>query len=288
MTVLVAGAAGALGRELVAELRERGRAVRALVRSPERAAGLDVGADSVVADLTDPEGDLARACAGVHTVISAAGQSTAIGRRPDRRDFGAVDLAGNLRLLDAASAAGVRRFLYVSIFNAARLRGLRYVDAHEQFAERLLASELDATIVRANGFFSSYRDLLDAAATGRPVPLLAGGSARSNPIHEADLAAACIDALDAGAREVDVGGPETLTRREEAELAFRAADREPRTRPLPAWIARAGAAALRPVDPRRSSVLAFLAAINAIDMIAPASGTRRLGDYLTEHASRPD
>jgi uncharacterized protein YbjT (DUF2867 family) len=277
VTVLLAGATGALGRELLRELRDRGTATRALVRKPGVVEG-----DHVVADLADERAGLDAACRGVDTVISVAGQSTATGRIADRRTYDAVDHRGNARLLEAARRAGAQRFLYVSIFNAERLRGLAYVDAHERFVERLQASGLEATIVRANGFFAAYRDLYDIAAAGRPVPLVDGGRARSNPIHEADLARACLEALDAGATSVDVGGPETLTRREEAELAFAAAGREPRTRPLPRPIARAGTALLRPLDPRRAAILAFLARINGIDMVAPAYGSRRLGDYLAD------
>jgi uncharacterized protein YbjT (DUF2867 family) len=238
----------------------------------------------VVADLADESADLGAACRGVETVISVAGQSTATGRIADKRPYDAVDHRGNARLLDAALRTGARRFLYVSVFNADRLRGLAYVDAHERFVDRLRKSDLQATVVRANGFFSAYRDLLDLAASGRPLPLVAGGRARSNPIHEADLAPACLEALDAGAGERDVGGPEVLTRREEAELAFETVGKPPRTRPLPPLLARAGTAALRPFDARRAAILAFLARVNEIDMIAPAHGSRRLADYFAERS----
>jgi uncharacterized protein YbjT (DUF2867 family) len=284
ITTLVAGATGSLGRQLVAELERRGRPVRALVRDRDRARPIADRAEVVVGDLTDERSDLVRACSGAQTVISVAGQSTASRRLPDRRGFLEVDYQGNARLLEAAEAAGSERFLYVSVFNAARLRGLEYVDAHERFVERLRGSELETTIVRANGFFSAYRELLEFAAAGRRVPLVAGGSARSNPIHEADLAAACVDALEAGESEVEIGGPEILTRREEIELAFACVGRQPRTRPVRPAVARALAAAIRPLDRRRSAAVAFVAATNAIDMVAPSYGERRLADYLAEHA----
>lgn len=283
--VLIAGATGSLGRHLLSEFARRGRQTRALVRDRDGAASIDsTASEAVVADLTDPHPDLARACCGVETVISVAGQSTASRRMPDRRGFFEVDYVGNTRLLEAAEAAGARRFLYLSVFNAERLRGLEYVDAHERVVERLLASELEATIVRANGFFSGYLELLELARAGRPVPVLLGGSARSNPVHEADLAVACLEALEAGEDAVDVGGPEILTRLQEIELAFAAAGRQPRTIPVHPWFARALSAALRPFDRRRSALLTFLAAINTIDMVAPKTGHRDLGSYLVEYA----
>jgi uncharacterized protein YbjT (DUF2867 family) len=284
VTTLVAGATGSLGRQLIAELERRGQTPRALVRDRDRAAAMLPRSELVVCDLTDEQFDLARACRGAQTVISAAGQRTATRRLPDRRGFLEVDHRGNARLLQAAESAGTERFLYVSVFNAARLRGLEYVDAHERFVERLRASEVNATIVRANGFFSAYRELLELAAAGRRVPLFAGGAARSNPIHEADLAAACVEALEAGKAAVEIGGPETLTRREEVELAFAAVGRRPRTLPVRPWVASALASALRPLDRRRSAMVTFLSAVNTIDMVAPRYGERRLADYFAERA----
>lgn len=284
-TTLVAGATGSLGRRLIAELERRGQTARALVRDRARGAALAPRSELVVGDLTDERADLVGACRGARTVISVAGQSTASRRLSDRRGFLEVDYRGNVRLLEAAEAAGSERFLYVSVFDAARLPGLEYVDAHERFVERLRASEVEPTVVRANGFFSAYRELLELAAAGRRIPLFAGGSARSNPIHEADLAARCVDALEAGEGEVDVGGPETLTRREEIELAFAALGREPRTVPVRPGVASAFALALRPLDRRLSATVAFLAAVNAIDMVAPRYGERRLADYFAEHAT---
>jgi uncharacterized protein YbjT (DUF2867 family) len=223
-------------------------------------------------------------CWGAETVISVAGQSTLSRRLPDRRGFHEVDYKGNARLLEAAEAAGVGGFLYLSVFNAARLRGLEYVDAHERVIERLRASDLEATVVRSNGFFSAYRELLELAAAGRRIPLFVGGATRSNPIHEADLAVACLEALESAEAQVDVGGPEALSRREEVELAFAAVGREPRTRSVRPWMAKATAATLRPLDRRRAASLAFLAAINSIDMVAPGHGRRRLTEYFAEHA----
>jgi hypothetical protein len=49
-------------------------------------------------------------------------------------------------------------------------------------------------------------------------------------------------------------------------------------------MAKATAATLRPLDRRRAASLAFLAAINSIDMVAPGHGRRRLTEYFAEHA----
>ncbi len=281
MTVLLAGATGTLGRCLLDELVQRGETVRALVRSDARAATLTTAPTEVaVADLADPGADLDGACRAAQTVISVAGLSCTTRKLPERGRFMPVNFEGNRRLLEAAIRAGAQRFLYVSILQAPRLRQLEYIDAHERFVELLQASPIQSTIVRANGFFAGYLELLDLVASPGPGTLIGKGDAKDNPIHEADLAVACLDALDRGEREADVGGPQTFTRREQLELAYEISGRRPRIVKLPAGVARASATLLLPIDARRAQVIRFLTAICLIDMVGPAFGQRRLGDYL--------
>lgn len=280
MTYLIAGATGVLGRHLLNELQQRGEDVRVLVREPSRAAKLPTPAEVAVGDLADPNAALDDACRAVHTVISVAGRSCATSRLPDRGRFMTVDFDGNRRLLEAAIRAGAQRFLYVSILEAQRLRHLEYVDAHERFVELLQASPIQSTIVRANGFFASHIELLELVSSPGPAILIGSGEAKDNPIHEADLAIECLDALQHGESEVDVGGPQTFTRREQLELICEITDRSPRILKMPPRILRAGALALRPLDVRRAQMIRFVAAICTTDMVGPAKGKRRLADYL--------
>ena len=81
MRTLVVGATGALGRPATRLLLERGVAVRALSRHPERAADLvALGAETVAGDLADL-GSLARACDGVTFVLDHCG-------KPAVREYG--------------------------------------------------------------------------------------------------------------------------------------------------------------------------------------------------------
>jgi uncharacterized protein YbjT (DUF2867 family) len=147
------------------------------------------------------------------------------------------------------------------------------------------ASPIAHTIIRANGFFSAYDEVLDLARKGR-FRLIGDPDARSNPVHDADLARACADALEAGEAERAVGGPDTLTRREEAQLAYAAVGRaDAKIGRLPNAAARGAATVLRPIDPRRSAILGFLVDVSSRDMVGPPHGSRRLGDYLRERAA---
>jgi uncharacterized protein YbjT (DUF2867 family) len=108
--VLVVGASGKTGRQVVAQLREQGYGVRALVRDAARAAetlGPDV--ELVVADVREPD-SLVPAFDGVTRVISAIGATEKEG--PNSPEF--VDYVGTNNLIDAAVSVGVKQFVQVS------------------------------------------------------------------------------------------------------------------------------------------------------------------------------
>jgi uncharacterized protein YbjT (DUF2867 family) len=110
-TVLVAGASGGTGRELLRLLGPRVPTVRALTRSSANQADLrGAGADVVVVDdLLDPD-DLDGALADVDVVLSAVGSAA----RDVRSSGPFVDGAGAQNLLDAAVEAGVEAFVMES------------------------------------------------------------------------------------------------------------------------------------------------------------------------------
>lgn len=278
--VLVAGASGQLGRHVVSELRRRGYRVRALSRRPERLAG---HADEAVrGDLLDLA-SLRAACEGVDVAFSCAGAPMNLNDLRDRSGPLEVDWGGNRNLLTAARGAGVWRFVYVSVFGGQAMRHLEYTDAHERLVDELAASGIDHAIVRPTGFFSFFGEIANMARRGRGI-VIGEGSARTNPIHEADLAAVCADAVAGGPREIGVGGPETFTRDEIVRIAFRAIGREPRLTHVPPGFFRAAAAIAKPLNRRLAALLAFGAEISQVECVAPAYGTLRLEDYFRTFA----
>ncbi|WP_329484767.1 NAD(P)H-binding protein [Kribbella sp. NBC_01484] len=112
--LLVVGGTGDLGHRVVRRLRAQGNAVRCLVRPGTDDSGLlEIGVDVVRGDLTQPE-SLRAACAGVDTAVATA---TVIGRRLAGARTPSIfeaDEVGMASLVDAAEAAGVERFVYVS------------------------------------------------------------------------------------------------------------------------------------------------------------------------------
>ena len=112
--ILVAGATGVLGSEIVRRLLARGEQVRAMVRATSKPASVErlrhAGADIVVADLKEPD-SLAAACRGVGSVISSV---STIGTVQPCDSFEATDGHGTKALIDAARNARVRKFVFVS------------------------------------------------------------------------------------------------------------------------------------------------------------------------------
>jgi uncharacterized protein YbjT (DUF2867 family) len=283
--VLIAGATGAVGRAVLQVLHAEKRQLRALARNPERAASLHgLTSDVRLADATDPAA-LTGVCDGVDAVFSSLGASVVPGA-PDRRSYLAVDLAANRNLLAEAKRAGVRRFVYVSVFATPAYAATAYVRAHEEFVNDLKNSGLEYAVLRPTGLFSAFAALLPLVKKGR-VPLVGDGASETNPLAEEDLALLVREALDSPEPrlEREVGGPEVLSRRQIAELAFAALEQPPRFLSAPAWSMRATAAVARPFNPRLGELLAFVTAVSTTRCVAPAHGARRLGAYLRARAS---
>jgi uncharacterized protein YbjT (DUF2867 family) len=279
--VLVAGATGYLGGFVVRELKSRGLFVRALVRSSQRAEALRGLADEIVEGrVTQPE-TLAGACDGIDVVFSSVG----VTRQQDSLTFRDVDYQGNRNLLDEALRAGVKKFVYVSVFNGTSLRHLDIVAAHEDFVDHLKASGIDLAVLRPTGYFSDMGALVDMAKRGR-VWLIGNGENRVNPIHGADLAARCADAIAGDETEIDAGGPETVTWNEAARLAFEVLGRRARVSHVPAWLMRPLVRLVRLFNRHQGGLLAFFTTMATADVVAPATGTRTLEARYRELAGR--
>jgi uncharacterized protein YbjT (DUF2867 family) len=112
--VLVVGATGLLGTEIVRILGAAGRSIRVVVRAgtnPAKRAALDnLGVEIVVADLKD-RGSLEKACSNVKAVISTASATLS---RQEGDSIQTVDDEGQLNLVQTAAKSGVECFVYLS------------------------------------------------------------------------------------------------------------------------------------------------------------------------------
>ncbi len=278
--VLVAGATGYLGGFVAREFKSRGYFVRAMARSPKKLDPIRDSLDEVFqAEITRPE-TLDGACDGMDIVFSSVG----ITKQKGNLTFKDVDYQGNKNLLETAQRAGVGKFIYVSVFRGPGLLHLDIVKAHEDFASALRHSGLSHTVIRPTGFFSDLGEYMKMAKRGR-VYLFGDGNNRINPIHGADLAEVCVDAVEGDSKEIDVGGPEVLTHREIARLALRAAGNPERITSVPVWMICGLVSLSRIFNRHQGELLAFMTEAMTGDGAAPQVGARLLADYFRELAA---
>ncbi|MBD2014594.1 SDR family oxidoreductase [Microcoleus sp. FACHB-53] len=147
MNLLVVGATGTLGRQVVRRALDEGHQVRCLVRSPRKAAFLkEWGAELVQGDLTAPE-TLKPALEEVTAVIDAA-----TSRATDSLTIKQVDWDGKVSLIQAAVAAGVEHFIFFSILDAQNFPNVPLMEIKRCTELFLAESGLKYTILRPCGF----------------------------------------------------------------------------------------------------------------------------------------
>jgi uncharacterized protein YbjT (DUF2867 family) len=188
-TLAVTGGTGFVGSHLLRLAREQGYEVRALTRGwkpPEDEIAWVDGA------LDRPE-TLAKLVAGADAVIHVAGAINA----PTRAGFEAVNAGGTANMIDAARAAGVRRFVHISSL-AAREPGLSDYGWSKAKSERLVAaSGLDWTIVRPPAVYGpGDRETLELFRMARRGFVALPPRGRFSVIHVEDLCRLILALLD--------------------------------------------------------------------------------------------
>ena len=210
--ILVVGATGDLGGRITNRLLSQGKHLRLLARpGPDHHDRLPRAVERVDGDLKDPE-SLAAACHGVDTVVTTA---TASGRtEPDSVD--SVDLTGNLNLIQAAQAAGVSRFVFVSALGAHPEHPMPLLRAKGVAEQRLRASDMAWTVLQPNVFMDKLIPIVvgEPAMTNRPVTLVGSGRRKHTYIAMDDVAAYACAALTnphAHRQTVIVAGPDPVS-----------------------------------------------------------------------------
>ncbi len=199
--VLVTGATGNVGSQVIQELKARSENVRAFVRDAERAAGMfGDGVEIALGDFGDA-GSLRTALDGVDGVFLACSN------QPRQVEY-------ETRVIDAAKEAGVRRIVKLSALGAEIGSPVAFWDWHGRIEEHLLASGVPSVILRPA--FSMANLLGSAEAVGQTGMLfLPAGGASVAMIDPRD-----VGAVAAGAALTEDGhdgpaytltGPEAIT-----------------------------------------------------------------------------
>jgi nucleoside-diphosphate-sugar epimerase len=222
---LVTGGTGLLGSHIVEQLVRRGRRVRALVRTGSDTRFLESqGVELVHGDLNDAD-SLAAACTGATVVYHAAAR---VGDWGPWREFVDITVGGTQKLLEAAAAAGVGRFLHISSISAyghpngeglvldetaplgVHLHKWSYYSRAKVAAEKLVWAAHErgavvATVIRPSWLYGPR----DRATIGRlcdsirqkKIKLIGDGNNRLNVVHAGNVAEAAILAAESPAGE---------------------------------------------------------------------------------------
>ncbi len=180
MTVLVSGATGTTGSEVVRQLRAAGVAVRAMTRSAESAGRLrDQDLEAVVADLSEPA-SLPPALDGVDAVYVASPASPQLPQHE-----------GNLAR--AAARAGVGHLLKLSVIGCSPESPITFGRLHFEAEQAVKDSDVRWTIVRPNGFMQNTLAWAGQIAGGTVyAPVM---NARWSIVDVRDIAAVVVAAL---------------------------------------------------------------------------------------------
>ena len=149
MTILVVGATGTLGRQVVRQALDEGYPVRCLVRNVRKANFLrEWGAELVYGDLKLPE-TLPNTLKGITVVIDAATL------RPEEEfaTLKEVDLIGKIALIKAAKVANIKRYIFFSIANNEKFPNIPLMRLKTVIENVLKTSEIPYTIFQISGFY---------------------------------------------------------------------------------------------------------------------------------------
>jgi NADH dehydrogenase len=237
--LLVIGATGRLGGAVTRMLLAQGRTVRILVRHDSGAEDLaaqglatspralvEAGAQRMYGDLKD-RASIEAACDGVEAVVTTANAAARGGADTPQ----SVDLEGNRTLIDAAAAAGVGQFVFVSAQIADPESPVPFLRAKGLAEQHLRASGMSYTIVAPNAFMDVWLALVVGlpALAGRPVRIVGSGERRHSFVAAHDVAQFVVAALDSpravNARLV-IGGPQAVSFRDAAAIFGRVLGRD--------------------------------------------------------------
>jgi uncharacterized protein YbjT (DUF2867 family) len=243
--ILLTGATGVIGGELLPVLIGSGEKVRALVRDPRKLGAHRVDVQITLGDLADPY-SIRHAMRGVETVIHLA----ATVRDQPGGTIEELNGLATARLLRAAERAGVKRFVFFSAMGATGFQRTRFFRT-KAIAERAVReSPLETTVFAPSIVYrpgDPWITLLQRLSILPALPVSGSGHAQYQPIWARDVAR-CVGASLNGSAEAngryELAGPEMLSYEEIVELVLEASGRRRPLVNVPLPMVRAGLRAL--------------------------------------------
>jgi len=311
--ILVTGAAGYVGSHIVKSLVKAGEPVRVLVRnrawaeSEGRLANLKV--EWTEGDVTRPE-TLNSAMQGVDAVI----HTVAIAIEKGGRKYETINYQGTVNVVDAATAAGVKRFINISQLGADARLPYRFLASKGKAQDYVAASTLAWTAFRPSVIWGPEDEFANTFARLVPIsplfyPIIGDGQARFQSVWVEDLVTAVVKALyDPSTihQDLEIGGPDVLTIAEIEKLTLQAlgARRTLIRTPVPLLRVVVALMGVLPSPPVTTSLLDLLAVDNTtrnnalgrfveqpkpftVENIAPYMRQFKLGDTVRQFFGKP-
>ncbi len=236
--ILVTGATGFIGAEILRRGSARGWRMRGLARRPDRAEALGrlPHVELFRGDIGET-GDLGEALEGVTALVHLVG----IIVETRAQSFRETHVTGTENVLRAARNAGVRRYVHMSALDVeAGRNSSEYYRTKWAAEEAVRASGLTATIFRPSLVFGPDDEFFNRLALGirwsPVVPLPGGGRTRFQPVWVGDVAECFLQAarMEATPEPVyDLAGPVVLTLREIVSVLARILGKRRATVPVP-------------------------------------------------------
>jgi uncharacterized protein YbjT (DUF2867 family) len=246
--VVVIGGTGMLGGQVVTELLARGKPVRAVVRPASDATRLEqAGAEIARGDMMDPE-SLLRAMDGADAVVTTAAGYT----RHTKSDTDEIDKIGNRNLAEAASRAGVRRFVLTSILTCDETPQVPHF-WHKKLAEdRLEELGVPFVALRPGAFLDMITRMGGDPFAKRRLMWFGSGTIPLTFVLTRDLAGYLADGVDApgvDGERIDIGWDRPVTMQEIARICSQLLGQEIRLRTIPAGLINTAAAVVGRFNP---------------------------------------
>lgn len=202
--ILVTGATGTVGREVVAQLLTAGQKVRAMTRDPSKVK-LNGVLEVVQGDFNAPD-TLASAVKGVERVFSLT--------------FGPQTAAHEKHLAQAAKASGVRHIVKLSALGGDDETRNNIRKWHDEGEQTIREAGIALTVLRPTGFMSNALHWRPSIRAQRKV-FSNYGDGKLPPVHPRDIAAVAVRALTSNGHEDNVyplTGPEALKVSEQVKI----------------------------------------------------------------------
>ena len=232
MKVVLAGAYGKLGSEILKSLLKAGHNVVAADMIEGNIEGVDKASFAFKKlDVTDKNA-LKGICNGADAVITTVGLTKTSATLTNYD----IDYNGNLNLLNEAKAAGVKNFVYISVIKADKAPDVPMLHAKYLFEEELKKSGLTYVIHRPTGYFYDIVKVFRPMIENGKVTLLGKKPVHANVVDTPDFADFIVEHICDENKTYNVGGKETWSYEEIANMCFEAAGKTPVIKRAPAWL----------------------------------------------------